>query len=115
MTPLLGAATSGSLRLRQLPRRQVSGEGLVPNRAQMDHTQIQNHLSGYVPPTHPRTFETLREYGLAGRFRHAAADRQSAPPIALVVHPATMTTEVAIRFLKLRLVRLDHPATTQVL
>src|SRR5712691_10940030 len=66
-------------------------------------------------PTHARTFEPLGEHRLASRLRDAAADRQATLSIAPVIHPAAMTTQVAIRFPELRLLRLGHGTAIQEL
>src|SRR5437879_3567450 len=81
----------------------------------MNHPQIENHLAGFVKPTHARAFEALREHRLAGCLSYAAADRQATSPIVWVIHEPAMTAHIVVRLPELRPLGLRHAATPQQL
>src|SRR6266849_3227364 len=97
MTPSWDAGHRRARRLWHDAPGQVAGERFLANTAQEHHPQIRDDLTRLPVPTHPRTLEALREHRLTRRFRHAAADRQTPTPITVVIHPAAVPTQVAIR------------------
>src|SRR5687767_15479603 len=71
----------------------------MPDTAQPDHAQVQDHLSARDRPRHARAFEPLRKHDLARGLRYTAADRQFLAPVKRILHPSTAPFEVAIGFI----------------
>ena len=66
---------------------ETCGVDLVPDGAQVEHSQVYDHLAAFGFPGHARAFQALREHRLTRGFRYAAADRHADAAIVGIVHP----------------------------